>query len=63
MIALIQLRTFYEEYRSVCDMTAEFYLQTVEQVFQNHCLPRGVFKHRDMVVDIKSDNGCRPPGC
>src|SRR5215210_4325136 len=32
-------REFYDEYRSVCDMTAEFYLQTVDVVFQKHSLP------------------------
>jgi len=37
---------FYDEYMSVMDLTAEFYLQTVEKVFVNHELPRGVFKHR-----------------
>ena len=37
---------FYEEYRSVCDMTAEFYLQTVDTVFQRHLLPKGEMKHR-----------------
>ena len=45
-------KDFYEEYRSVCDMTAEFYLQTVEEVFQNHSLPKGTFEHRGRVVDI-----------
>jgi poly(3-hydroxybutyrate) depolymerase len=44
-------REFYEEYRSVCDMTAEFYLQTVEVVFQRHLLPKGKFVHRDRRVD------------
>ncbi len=39
-------KDFYEEYRSVCDMTAEFYLQTVEEVFQKHSLPKGEFLHR-----------------
>ena len=29
-------KAFYEEYRSVCDMTAEFYLQTIELVVQTH---------------------------
>ena len=41
---------FYDEYRSVCDMTAEFYLQTVEVVFQQHQLPKGELEHRDRVV-------------
>ena len=43
---------FYEEYRSVCDMTAEFYLQTVEEVFQKHSLPRGTFVHRGQRIDL-----------
>jgi poly(3-hydroxybutyrate) depolymerase len=34
-------KDFYDEYRSVCDMTAEFYLQTVDVVFQRHLLPKG----------------------
>ena len=34
-------RMFYEEYRSVMDLPAEFYLQTVKTVFQDHELPRG----------------------
>src|SRR3546814_8028354 len=44
-------KDFYEEYRSVCDMTAEFYLQTVREVFHEHSLPRGVFEHRGRQVD------------
>src|SRR4051812_2593363 len=42
---------FYEEYRSVCDMTAEFYLQTVDVVFQQHALPKGELEHRGRLVD------------
>ena len=42
---------FYAEYRSVCDMTAEFYLQTVDVVFQRHLLPEGEFMHRGLKVD------------
>jgi poly(3-hydroxybutyrate) depolymerase len=45
-------KDFYEEYRSVCDMTAEFYLQTVEEVFQKHSLPNGTFEHRGKRVDL-----------
>ncbi len=44
-------RDFYDEYMSVMDLTAEFYLQTVEKVFINHDLPRGTFTHRDRKVD------------
>ncbi|URW75994.1 polyhydroxyalkanoate depolymerase [Sphingomonas donggukensis] len=42
---------FYEEYRSVCDMTAEFYLQTIHTVFQDHSLPKGTMLHRGRTVD------------
>jgi poly(3-hydroxybutyrate) depolymerase len=42
---------FYDEYLSVMDLTAEFYLQTVEKVFVNHELPRGIFAHRGEMVD------------
>ncbi|TPG46958.1 polyhydroxyalkanoate depolymerase [Sphingomonas glacialis] len=44
-------KAFYEEYRSVCDMTAEFYLQTIDVVFQDHSLPKGTMTHRGRVVD------------
>ncbi|MFP5454711.1 MAG: polyhydroxyalkanoate depolymerase [Alphaproteobacteria bacterium] len=44
-------KAFYDEYRSVCDMTEEFYLQTIDQVFQRHLLPKGQFMHRDKLVD------------
>jgi poly(3-hydroxybutyrate) depolymerase len=40
-------RKFYNEYNSVMDIPAEFYLQTVETVFQRHLLPRGMMKWRD----------------
>jgi poly(3-hydroxybutyrate) depolymerase len=42
---------FYDEYRSVCDMTSEFYLQTVDVVFQRHLLPQGLMEHRGRIVD------------
>jgi poly(3-hydroxybutyrate) depolymerase len=43
---------FYDEYRSVMDLTAEFYLQTVETVFVKHALPKGEMKHRGAPVDL-----------
>jgi poly(3-hydroxybutyrate) depolymerase len=42
---------FYDEYRSTCDMTAEFYLQTVDVVFQTHALPRSEFRHKGKLID------------
>ncbi len=44
-------KQFYDEYLSVCDMTAEFYLQTIEHVFQKHSLPKGEFVHRGKAID------------
>lgn len=45
-------KTFYEEYRAVCDLPAEFYLQTVDVVFQRHALPKGELVHRGHAVDL-----------
>lgn len=45
---------FYDEYRSVADMTSEFYLQTVDVVFQRHLLPKGQLMHRGSKVDPKA---------
>ncbi|MCE6076302.1 polyhydroxyalkanoate depolymerase [Agrobacterium vitis] len=44
-------REFYDEYLSVMDLTAEFYLQTVEAVFMRHALPKGELMHRGKPVD------------
>ncbi|TIX48946.1 polyhydroxyalkanoate depolymerase [Alteraurantiacibacter aquimixticola] len=44
-------KKFYDEYLSVCDMTSEFYLQTIEHVFQEHSLPKGEFVHRGKAID------------
>jgi poly(3-hydroxybutyrate) depolymerase len=45
-------KAFYDEYLSVSDMTAEFYLETIEQVFQRHALPKGQFVHRGQPIDL-----------
>src|SRR5260221_6767315 len=44
-------RRFYDEYTAVMDLPADFYLQTVQRVFQDHALPRGVLTSRDRRVD------------
>jgi poly(3-hydroxybutyrate) depolymerase len=44
-------KAFYDEYLSVSDMTAEFYLETIDLVFQKHALPKGQFVHRGKPVD------------
>ncbi len=38
------IRSFYEEYFAVMDLPAEFYLETIRTVFQEHALPRGELK-------------------
>ncbi len=49
---LASKRAFYEEYRAVMDLPASFYMQTIDQVFQRHLLPRGLLNHRGELVDI-----------
>ncbi len=44
-------REFYDEYLAVMDLTAEFYLQTVQTVFIDHALPKGKMMHRNEAVD------------
>jgi polyhydroxyalkanoate depolymerase len=47
-------RRFYEEYFAVADMPAEFYLDTVRLVFQEHALPRGKLTWRGRKVDPRA---------
>jgi poly(3-hydroxybutyrate) depolymerase len=49
---IMQQRNFYDEYFSVMDMSAEFYLQTIKEIFQDNSLARGVFKVKDHVIDL-----------
>ncbi len=51
-------RDFYDEYMAVMDLTAEFYLQTVETVFVTHDLPRGEMMHRGERVDLLAIRRC-----
>ena len=44
-------RTFYDEYLAVMDLSAEFYLQTIEVVFKEHLLPRGEWVSRGRKID------------
>ncbi|MEO8926964.1 MAG: polyhydroxyalkanoate depolymerase, partial [Caulobacteraceae bacterium] len=44
-------REFYDEYLSVLDLSEEFYLQTVDVVFQRHLLAKGELVHRGRCVD------------
>jgi len=48
------IKDFYAEYRAVADLAAEFYLETVDKVFQRHLLPKGELTHRGVPVDLKA---------
>jgi poly(3-hydroxybutyrate) depolymerase len=45
---------FYDEYLSVLDLTEEFYLQTIDLVFQKFALPKGELVHRGRPVRLEA---------
>jgi poly(3-hydroxybutyrate) depolymerase len=45
------IKTFYDEYFAVMDLPAEFYLETVRDVFQEHLLPQGKMTFRGRLVN------------
>ncbi len=45
-------KEFYDEYLAVMDLSAEYYLQTVDQVFVKHLLPKGEMFHRKQLIDL-----------
>ncbi len=47
-------RRFYDEYFAVMDLPAEFYLETVERVFQTHDLPTGTLAYRGRPVQPRA---------
>jgi poly(3-hydroxybutyrate) depolymerase len=47
-------REFYDEYLSVLDLTEEFYLQTVDTVFQRYLLPKGELVHNGRPVRLEA---------
>lgn len=49
--SLAAKRRFYDEYRSVMDLSAAYYLQTIETVFQEHLLPRGLMVSRGRLIE------------
>ena len=48
------IKTFYDEYFAVLDLTAEFYLETVSRVFQQHLLPKGELIVKNRRVDPRA---------
>lgn len=47
-------RVFYDEYLAVMDLSEEFYLQTISDVFQEHKLARGIQEHHGRRVDVSA---------
>jgi poly(3-hydroxybutyrate) depolymerase len=47
-------KKFYDEYLSVIDLPAEFYLQSIDMVFQRHLLPKGELPYKGEIVDPKA---------
>ena len=47
-------RKFYDEYFSVMDLPGEFYLQTIERIFQHHDLPSGTLHVRGRLVEPRA---------
>lgn len=45
-------RDFYDEYLAVMDLDAKYFLQTVEEVFVRHSLPKGKLRHRGILVEL-----------
>lgn len=48
------IAAFYREYLAVCDLPAEFYLQTIDRIFQRHLLPQGLFEWRGRRVQTRA---------
>ncbi|WP_416047000.1 polyhydroxyalkanoate depolymerase [Cupriavidus basilensis] len=48
------IRAFYTDYFSTMDLPAEFYLDTVSRVFQQHALPRGRLMVAGRRVDLRA---------
>ncbi len=51
-------REFYDEYLAVMDLTAEYYMQTIETVFVRHLLPKGEMTHRGTPIDLSAIRRC-----
>ena len=55
--------TFYDEYLAVMDMTAEFYLSTVERIFKNREIARNEFTINGHKLDFSQDHKNRSQDC
>ena len=46
-----KIKTFYDEYFAILDLTEEFYIETIDRIFQKAELATGDFMYRGMKVD------------
>ena len=46
-----QHRTFYDEYLAVMDLDADFYLQTIDRVFQRRLMANRAYEYRGKLID------------
>ncbi|NNM73037.1 polyhydroxyalkanoate depolymerase [Enterovirga aerilata] len=53
-VKALQIKTFYDEYFAVLDLAAEFYLETVERVFQKNLLAQNKLPYRGRILDMRS---------
>lgn len=51
-------KRFYDDYNAVLDMAAEFYLDTIRVVFQEHLLPRGLWEIDGELIDVSAIDRC-----
>lgn len=47
-------RTFYDEYRSVLDLPADYFLDSVRTAFQDHLLPKGEMRYKGELIDLRA---------
>ncbi len=47
-------KIFYDEYRAVMDIPGEYYLDSIDFVFQRHLLPQGQMKYKGEFIDLKA---------
>ena len=48
------INAFYREYFAIMDMSADFYLETIDQVFQRFLLPLGEMTHKGRPIDLRA---------
>lgn len=48
------IRDFYEEYFAIMDLSADYYLQTIKQVFQEYALAKGTLTYQGQALNLKA---------